>query len=173
MILHLIVWWVSHAQEQKPEGLRVVCFFYSLGFKGRKFRSESYAQQIHGGVRGRRSRGFKNITSLRFAVVLGTESSESRDGIWHVEFTRQPQVSARVYGSKQSTGEEITGDADLDERRRRRWNSRVIPVILQINKVTCWTRRKWVLWFMGDDASPLPPTVQKWKKMILDTKSLL
>lgn len=76
-----------------PRGLQPVCFF-SLGLSkggGNRFRSESFALQIHWEVRGRGS-GFQQHRFSRVWCSVSPGSSGRLDGVRHVAFSRQTQV---------------------------------------------------------------------------------
>lgn len=106
-------------RKKTPSGSGVVCFFSLSLSKGEsKFRSESYALQIHGKVRGQGS-GFQQHHISQIWRSVSPESSESRDGIWHVELTRQTQVSIWVYRSKQINGRWNSREAWFDQLGRR------------------------------------------------------
>ena len=108
VMLHLTLWPFSHRQrvlreKKKTSGSGVVVCFFSLSLSKEesRFRSESYALEIHGKVRGQGS-GFQQHHISRIWGSVSPGSSGSRNSIWLVQLTRQTQVSIRVYRSKQS-----------------------------------------------------------------------
>lgn len=79
-------------RRSRPRGLRSVCFFILGLSKGeRRFRSESYALQIHGEVRGQGS-GFQQHRISRVRCSVSPGSSGRLNGVRHVAFSRQTQV---------------------------------------------------------------------------------
>lgn len=92
-MLHLIIRTLrTLGRRSGPRALRSVCFFILGLSKGEsRFRSESYALQIHGEVRGQGS-GFQQHRISRVRCSASPGSSGRLDGVRHVALSRQTQV---------------------------------------------------------------------------------